>query len=109
MGNSYLFFKVLREFFNGTVAIQINDIRKLPIKLPTEEERSALLRVFEACLSIKKQYFAGHLERHDANALLKPYEAEIDRLVNQLYGIEISETVIDEEIEVIEAETEDDE
>ena len=30
--NSYLHFKVLREFFNNTVNIQMNDIRKLPIK-----------------------------------------------------------------------------
>ena len=48
--NSYLAFKVLREFFNSTVAIQMNDIRKLPIKIPSEGILQAFNQKFEECL-----------------------------------------------------------
>jgi hypothetical protein len=56
--NSYLHFKVLREFFNNTVNIQMNDIRKLPIKIPSEKELKAFNKKFDECLVIKKEYFA---------------------------------------------------
>ena len=97
--NSYLSFKMLREFFNSTVAIQINDIRKLPIKIPSAEQLSQFKEKFNQCLAIKKQYFSGELENKKANELLKPIEAEIDQMVNELYGIDVSEEIEADEVE----------
>lgn len=110
--NSYLHFKVLREFFNNTVNIQMNDIRKLPIKIPSEKELKAFNKKFDDCMVIKKEYFAGEIDRLEMNTQLRPIEAEIDEMVNKLYGIEAKEEIILDELEeevVIIEETEEDE
>ena len=97
--NSFLSFKMLREFLNGTVAIQINDIRKMPIKIPSDTELNAFKSKFEECLDIQQQYFNGDIEKAEARKQLKPIELEIDKMVNKLYGI--TAEVKDEEIEDI--------
>lgn len=85
--NSFFHFKMLREFVNTTVNIQINDLKKLPIKIPTEQQLATFNDKFDACYKIKRQQFAGGLNENQANDLLKPIENEIDRLVEELYGI----------------------
>lgn len=110
--NSFLKFKVLREFINSTVAIQINDIRKLPIKIPSEKELKVFNKKFDECLAIKKEYFAGEIDRAEMNAQLRPIEAEIDEMVNKLYGIEAKEEIELDELEeevLVEDESENDE
>lgn len=110
--NSYLHFKVLREFFNNTVNIQMNDIRKLPIKIPSESELKAFNKKFDECLAIKKEYFSGEIDRAEMNAQLRPIEAEIDEMVNKLYGIVAKEEIILDELEeevLITEETDEDE
>lgn len=110
--NSYLHFKVLREFFNNTVNIQMNDIRKLPIKIPSEKELKAFNKKFDECLAIKKEYFAGEIDRAEMNAQLRPIEAEIDEMVNKLYGIEAKEEIEVDELEeevLVEEDSEEDE
>lgn len=110
--NSFLKFKVLREFLNSTVAIQINDIRKLPIKIPSEKELKAFNQKFDECLAIKKEYFAGEIDRVEMNAQLRPIEVDINEIVNKLYGIEAKEEIEVDELEeevLITEETEEDE
>lgn len=110
--NSYLHFKVLREFFNNTVNIQMNDIRKLPIKIPSEKELKAFNKKFDECLVIKKEYFIGEIDRAEMNAQLRPIEAEIDEMINKFYGIEAKGDIEVEELEEevsITDETEEDE
>jgi len=110
--NSRLFNRILREFFNGTVAIQMNDIKKLPIKIPSDKELKAFNQKFDECLAIKKEYFAGEIDRAEMNTQLRPIEAEIDEMVNKLYGIVAKEEIELEELEeevLVTSETEDDE
>lgn len=95
--NSFLGFKMLREFINGTVAIQINDIRKLPIKIPSNSQLKNFKDLFNNCLEIKQKYFNNEIDRTESNKLLKPIEIQIDNMVNQFYGI--SESIAVEEIE----------
>lgn len=97
--NSYLFFKLKLEFFNNTAASQMNDIKKLPIKIPSEKELKAFNKKFDECLAIKKEYFAGEIDRAEMNAQLRPIEAEIDEMVNKLYGIEAKEEIVLDELE----------
>ena len=110
--NSYLQFKVLREFFNNTVNIQMNDIRKLPIKIPSESELKAFNKKFDECMAIKKEYFSGKIDRAEMNLQLRPIEAEIDEMVNKLYDIEAKEEIVLDELEdevLMADETEEDE
>jgi hypothetical protein len=97
--NSYLSFKVLREFLNGSAAIQMNDIRKLPIKIPSEKELKAFNKKFDECMLIKKEYFAGEIDRAEMNTQLRPIETEIDEMVNKLYGIEAKEELMLEDLD----------
>ena len=110
--NSFLKFKVLREFINNTVAIQINDIRKLPVKIPSEKELEAFNKKFDECLVIKKEYFEGEIDRSEMNIQLRPIEIEIDEMVNRLYGIEAKEEIdvdgLEEEVLVEEVSEDDD-
>ncbi|MBK8873550.1 MAG: hypothetical protein IPN13_06335 [Bacteroidetes bacterium] len=99
MINSYLAFKTLREFINGSAAVQMNDIRKLPIKIPSEKELKSFNKKFEECLAIKKEYFSGEIDRTEMNAQLHPIETEIDEMVNKLYGIEAKEEIEMEEVD----------
>jgi hypothetical protein len=85
--NSYLAFKIIREFFNGTVSLQINDLRKLPIRIPKRPQLTRLKRKCEACVAIKKRQFAQELTEAEAAELLTPIEREIDNLVEDLYGL----------------------
>ena len=87
--NSYAVFKVVREFLNNTVKIQINDIRKLPIKIPSEKDLQAFNSKFDECLAIKKDYIAGKIDLAKMTTLLHPIEAGIDWMVNRLYGIDV--------------------
>jgi hypothetical protein len=109
--NSYLHFKILREFFNNTVNIQMNDIRKLPIKIPAKRELTEFNKKFEECLAIKKEYFAGEIDRAEMNFQLRPIEAEIDEMINRFYGIEAKEEIEVDELEELsfEEETEENE
>ncbi len=97
--NSRLYNRVLREFFNGTVAIQMNDIRKLPIIIPSKEQLDSFNKKFDACLAIKQAYFAGEIDRSAMNSQLRPIEAEIDDMVNRFYGIEAREEIEADDME----------
>lgn len=97
--NSYLYFKMLREFFNASVNIQINDLKKLPIKIPSDRELKEFNKKFDECLAIKKEYFAGEIDRAEMNAQLRPIEIEIDEMVNKLYDIEAKEEIVLDELE----------
>jgi hypothetical protein len=109
--NSYLHFKILREFFNNTVNVQINDIRKLPIKKPTNAELEAFNQKFDACYKIMQSLFSGAINRKEAQLKLRPIETEIDEMVNQLYGIDVKEEVdlveVEDEVIDVEGENED--
>lgn len=85
--NSYLYNRMLREFFNSSVAIQINDMRKMPIAIPTVQQLKQSKTLFAECLKIQQKYFAGEYTKAEARALLKPIEKEVDEFVNKLYGI----------------------
>lgn len=97
--NSYLSFKTLREFINGSAAVQMNDIRKLPIKIPNEKELKEFNKKFQECLTIKKKYFVEEIDRAQMNAKIRPIEIEIDDMVNKLYGIDAQEEIISDEVE----------
>lgn len=85
--NSYLAFKIIRECFNSTVSLQLNDLRKLPIKIPTRAQLETFNQKFAECFEIKRRQFDEEITEAQALQLLKPIEEEIDRLVEELYEI----------------------
>ena len=79
--NSNLLFDYYREYLNCTVNIQINDIRQIPILIPSDEELHQIHELFIKAYTIKK-----NAEEEQASELIQ-VEAAIDQVVFTLYGI----------------------
>ena len=99
MNNSFLVNRLSEAFINFTVAFQINDTRQIPIIIPTKDQLKAFEKKYDECFVIQKEYFAGEIDKAEARNQLRPIEAEIDEMVNKLYGIEAKEEVQVEEVE----------
>src|SRR5690606_14886072 len=99
INNSYLINRLSEAFINFTVAFQINDTRQIPIIIPTKEQLKAFERKYDQCFAIQEEYFAGEIDKAEARTKLRPIEAEIDEMVNKLYGIEAQEEIEVDELE----------
>ena len=105
--NSFLVNRISEAFINFTVAFQINDARQIPVIIPSREQLGAFESKYDECFAIQKKYFDGEIDKKEAREQLQPIEAEIDDMVNKLYGITTKEDVISTELEEI-SEIEDD-
>lgn len=84
--NSELLFDYYREFINCTVNIQINDIRQIPVIIPSEELLKELHFHFERAVSIKKED-AKNMAIESNSTAIKQVEEKINFIVENLYGI----------------------
>lgn len=79
--NSNLLFDYYREYLNCTVNIQINDIRQIPIIIPTIEKLQRIHDLFIKAYTIKKY------AKEEQALELTQVEAKIDKMVCTLYGV----------------------
>ena len=79
--NSNLLFDYYREQINCTVNIQINDIRQLPLIIPTVSELKEIYSLFDKAYNIKQN------NPDTTPKELQEVEHIIDLKVNELYGI----------------------
>ena len=80
--NSNFLFTYYREFINCTVNIQINDIRQLPIIIPTEEQLNICKQLFDSMICLKSSTSSQN-NKEDADLL----ENKLDSFVSELYSI----------------------
>ena len=80
--NSNIIFDYYREFINCTVNIQINDLRQIPIIIPSKEELTNIESLFETIYASKKESF----ESNEKGAIT-PEESELDDYIALLYSI----------------------
>jgi hypothetical protein len=85
--NSELLFDIYREFINCTVNIQINDIRQIPIVIPTKEQLEWLKPMFDSAVKLKKRVSKNKATEEEISAALKKNENSIGEFVNSLYRI----------------------
>lgn len=97
--NSFLNNRLTESFINFTVNFQMNDTRQIPIIIPTKEQLKAFEKKYDQCFAIQEEYFAGEIDKTEARNQLRPIEAEIDEMVNKLYGIEAKEEIVLDELE----------
>ena len=74
-------------FLNITVNIQINDIRQLPIIIPTQEQLQIYKKLFDEIIVIKKQEFNSTIDDITFENRIKRKEFQLNKLVNELYSI----------------------
>ena len=59
----------------------------------------AFEKKYDQCFAIQEEYFAGEIDKSEARSQLRPIEAEIDEMVNKLYGIEAKEEIVLDDLE----------
>ena len=79
--NSNIMFDYYREFINCTVNIQINDLRQLPVVIPTSTAVTSIVQLFKKIL-VQRLDADGHTP-----ASLNELENNIDRLIFSIYFI----------------------
>ena len=67
--------------------IQINDLRQLPIIIPSEQEMDEIVFLVDKAIEIKKEISMGIISESDSKDSLVDIESQIDILVNKLYGL----------------------
>jgi len=86
--NSRFLFDYLKSFINSSVNLQINDIRQLPIIIPTPEQLKEFELVFDRAKRIQEEKFSGKITEKEAEERLEEIQKELDEKVLKLYGLE---------------------
>lgn len=85
--NSELLFNYYRTFVNCSVNIQINDIRLLPVVVPSKAILDLIKPLFLEAVSIKAKETKGLVSIEERNSQLEAIEGSINSIVNMLYGL----------------------
>ena len=85
--NSNFIFDYCRNYINQSVSIQINDIRQLPIIIPTEQQLNEFEKIFNQAYAMKKKQFAGEISNKEANKKLDEIQKILDEKIYQLYEL----------------------
>jgi hypothetical protein len=83
--NSEILFDYYREFINCTVNIQINDIRQLPIIIPTSEQLNMCNREFSRAVDLMKKNLDEFLQEKGNFEKLLEVEQNLNKFVEKLY------------------------
>ena len=89
--NSNLLFNYYRTFINCSVNIQINDIRMLPVIIPTQTELQAIEPLFRRAVEIRKEENVNAISTTESDEELRAIEHRIDKYVDELYSIDTSD------------------
>ena len=85
--NSEVIFNYYREFINCTVNIQINDIRQVPVVIPSDKDLEKLQPLFKKAVELKKTVAINFATEENISNEIQKIESEINKIVEQLYGI----------------------
>lgn len=86
--NSNLLFNYYRTFINCSVNIQINDIRMLPVIIPTQNLLLNIGPLFHRAVEIRKRQNNNALSSTESEEELRCIEHRIDKYVDELYSVD---------------------
>ncbi len=86
--NSDYIFQYLRDFINDSVNLQINDVRQLPVIIPSKEQLEQFHRIFNDAYTIKLMQFADKISATNAEERLKKIQDELDAYILEYYGLD---------------------
>ena len=81
------FYYYLKTFINNTVNIQINDIRQLPIIIPSDIELKAYKHIFGKAYALKKRQFKEDLSLAETERLLINIQQALNEIVYKLHTV----------------------
>jgi hypothetical protein len=85
--NSDFLFDYYREFINCTVNIQINDIRQLPIYIPTSEQLKECKLFYDQVVALKKESAMKIMPNRETEIKLQEFEQNLSKFTEKLYHI----------------------
>lgn len=85
--NSELLFNYYRTFVNCSVNIQINDIRLLPVVVPSKAILDLIKPLFLEAVRIKAEETKRLVSIEERSSQLEAIEGSINSIVNMLYGL----------------------
>ncbi|MGL4676560.1 MAG: Eco57I restriction-modification methylase domain-containing protein [Brevinema sp.] len=77
--------KYTEQFINFTVNFQINDMRQVPIIIPTPAQLKVAEELFDRAKTIQEQQIAKLLSKLETDKLLEEIQIEVDEFVRGLY------------------------
>lgn len=79
-------YEYLKVFVNASVNLQINDIRQLPIVIPTQEQLRELESIFNEAYRIQQEKFTKHIAESHTQSL-EALQTRLDSLCLSLYKL----------------------
>ena len=76
---------IYRKFLNSTVNVQINDIKMLPILVPTKEQLEEGRKLFERAVEIQKDFYDEMINEEIRKEKLSNVQQEIEEFFERIY------------------------
>ena len=86
------FLNYIMDTFINNATHSVNDLRLLPIVIPTKEQKERVEKLVDRAIEIQKKRYATREETEKKNLLekLKAVQREIDKEVETIYGVDMS-------------------
>ena len=89
--NSSLCGYFYRMFLNNTVNVQVNDLRILPVVVPSKEQLTDCKIMFDDAVEIQKLFFNQRLSADERDSRLLEIQKDVDKFVFGIYGLNQSD------------------
>ena len=89
--NSSLCGYFYRMFLNNTVNVQVNDLRMLPVIVPSEEQLTESKKLFDDAVKSQKAFFNQQISLDERERQLMEIQTNVDNLVFGIYGLQQSD------------------
>ena len=89
--NSSLCGYFYRMFLNNTVNVQVNDLRMLPVIVPSEEQLIESKKLFDDAVKVQKAFFNQKISSDERESQLKNIQTDVDNHVFGIYGLQQSD------------------
>jgi hypothetical protein len=89
--NSSLCGYFYRMFLNNTVNVQVNDLRMLPVIVPSKEQLLVCKKLFDGAVETQKAFFEQQIYIDERDLRLQGIQNEVDKLVFDIYGLQQSD------------------
>jgi type I restriction-modification system DNA methylase subunit len=89
--NSSLCGYFYRMFLNNTVNVQVNDLRMLPVIVPSKEYLIDCKKLFDCAVETQKRFFNQQISSDERDGRLSVIQNDVDKLVFEIYGLKQSD------------------
>jgi hypothetical protein len=78
-------------FLNNTVNVQVNDLRMLPIIVPSKEQLTECKALFNDAIETQKAFFNQKISPAERDSRLLDIQNDVDKFAFEIYGLKQSD------------------